>query len=265
MSYNVVLWGLGKNYRIYRNYLKSLENTGVIHVCGVFSVDNIEVSEIDGWHYYVYEDIPNVAFDYLLVLNETHEQAIIDDLLEANVEREKIIPGRILELPNFDFERYIQLKESRVSIISRTCMGGMLSQAVGLEYLSPFRNIEIEEEDFIKLLNDFEEYMKCDLVYSGERLFSANTLKYYPVMNLNDIRIKFPHIRGGRHHRQFLIGIEGRRKLIDQIFLLLISRKEKILRNNFRKFRLSIRRVLQISGAIYRTQYFFRLAEHGRV
>ena len=195
MSYNIVLWGLGKNYRMYRNYLKQLENTGVIHVVGVFSVDNFEMSEIDGWHYYVYEDIRNVAFDYLLILNEDHEQDIIDNLLEANIEREKIIPGRILDLPNFDFENYVQLKNSRISIISRTCLGGMLSRTLGLEYLSPFRNMNIGEEDYIKLLNNFEEYMKYDLVYSGEQLFNAVQQIYCPVMNLNDIRIIFPHTK----------------------------------------------------------------------
>lgn len=195
MSYNIVLWGLGKCYRTYRNYIKQLESTGVIHVCGVVSVDNFEMSEIDGWHYYVYEDVRNVAFDYLIILNESYEQAIIDNLLEANIEREKIIPGRIFNLPNFDFERYIQLKKSRISIISRTCLGGMLSRILGLEYLSPFRNMNIGEEDYIKLLNNFEEYMKYDLVYSGEQLFNKEDQIYYPVMNLNDIRIRFPHIR----------------------------------------------------------------------
>lgn len=195
MSYNIVLWGLGKDYRMYRNYLKQLESTGNIHIVGVFSIDNYEMSEIDGWHYYVYENIHDVAFDYLIILNEAHEQEIIDNLLEANIEREKIIPGRILDLPNFDFEKYIQLKKSRISIISRTCLGGMLSRTLGLEYLSPFRNMNIGEEDYIKLLNNFEEYMKYDLVYSGEQLFHADEQIYYPVMNLNDIRIRFPHTR----------------------------------------------------------------------
>ena len=195
MPYNIVLWGLGKNYRMYRNYLKQLESTGDIHIVGVFSVDNFEMSEIDGWPYYVYENIRNVAFDYLIILNEAHEQDIIDNLLEANIEREKIIPGRVLDLPNFDFGRYIQLKKSRISIISRTCLGGMLSRTLGLEYLSPFRNMRIGEEDYIKLLYNFEEYMKYDLTYSGDQLFNAVDQIYYPVMNLNDIKIAFPHTR----------------------------------------------------------------------
>lgn len=193
MSYNIALWGLGKYYRTYRNYLKHLESAGDIHIVGVFSVDNYEMSEIDGWHYYVYEDIRNVAFDYLIILNEAHAQDIIDNLLEANIEREKIIPGRILDLPNFNFKKYIQLKQSRISIISRTCLGGMLSRTIGLEYLSPFRNMRMGEEDYIKLLNNFEEYMKYDLVYSGAQLFNKTQQVYYPVMNLNDIRIEFPH------------------------------------------------------------------------
>lgn len=58
----------------------------------------------------------------------------------------------------------------------------MLSRAVGLGYLSPFRNIAIGEEDYIKLLNNFEEYMKYDLVYSGEQEFNATEQMYYPVM-----------------------------------------------------------------------------------
>lgn len=229
MPYNIVLWGLGKYYRTYRNYLKQLENTGVIHVGGVFSVDNFEMSEIDGWHYYVYEDIRNVSFDYLLILNEAHEQDIIDNLLEANIEREKIIPGRILDLPNFDFEKYIQLKKSRISIISRTCLGGMLSRTIGLEYLSPFKNMRIGEEDYIKLLNNFEEYMKYDLVYSGEQLFNADEQIYYPVMNLNDIRIEFTHTK--RASKAILEWNERKERINrSSLFVINLTEREDIAR-----------------------------------
>lgn len=195
MAYNIALWGLGNEYRTHRNYLKMLENNGELHIKGVFSVDNFEMSEIDGWNYYTYEDIRKIDFDYLIVLNEIYEQAIIDNLLEANVDREKIIPGRILNLPNFNLDRYIRLKNSRLSIISRTCLGGMLSRTIGLEYLSPFRNMNIGEDDYIKLLNNFDEYMKYDLIYTGEQQFNSSEQIYYPIMRLNDIKIRYPHFR----------------------------------------------------------------------
>lgn len=227
MAYDVVLWGLGNEYRARRNYLKLLEKAGVLSIKGVFSSDDFEMAEIDGWAYYTYKEISKIHFDYIIVLNEVYEQAIINDLLEAGIEREKILPGRILSLPSFDFEKYIKLKNSKISIISRTCLGGMLSRTVGLEYLSPFRNMNIEEEDYMKLLNDFDTYMSYELVDSGEQLFNDSEQIYFPVMLLNDVKVRYPHFKSAE---QALSDWNARKNRINRsnLFVMNITESKEV-------------------------------------
>lgn len=65
------------------------------------------------------------------------------------------------ELPFYNEERYKKLQENPVSIISETCMGGVLYHQMGLRFDTPFINVRIglERNDYFKLLNHLNEYM----------------------------------------------------------------------------------------------------------
>ena len=80
-----------------------------------------------------------------------------------------------------------RLKNKEVSIIASNCNGGIISHDLGLQFRSPFVNLWIKPNDYIKLLTNLETYLEKELVFVQEDGIS------YPVALLDDIRINFQH------------------------------------------------------------------------
>lgn len=103
-------------------------------------------------------------FDYIIVCSEIYYRdicAYASDKLGLN--RKKIIKGSVLNIPHFNWNKYIELYNKNISIIAETCWGGVLSHILGLEFCSPFVNVRvgIERGDYYKLLNKLDFYMQC--------------------------------------------------------------------------------------------------------
>ena len=82
-----------------------------------------------------------------------------------------------------------KLLKQEVSIIASNCNGGVIYHDLGLQYQSPFINLWIKPDDFIKLLSDLRGYLSCELRFVGEEGIS------YPVAVLKDIYIYFQHYK----------------------------------------------------------------------
>jgi len=82
-----------------------------------------------------------------------------------------------------------RLINQEVSIIASTCNGGVIYHDLGLQYRSPFINLWIKPDDFIKLLSDLRGYLTYDLRFIREEGIS------YPVAVLKDIHIYFQHYK----------------------------------------------------------------------
>lgn len=82
-------------------------------------------------------------------MNQEEPQTVSKILELLNISREKVIPVRVFRLLSFDLNRYIKVKESRVSIITNHCWRGYTYHYLGMQFLSPFINIFVEEEDYI--------------------------------------------------------------------------------------------------------------------
>ncbi len=73
-----------------------------------------------------------------------------------------------------------------VTIICNNCIGGILYKSFGLKFNSPFINLFINSEDFIKICLSLEDYINSDLVF-------IDTSENYPVAMLKDAKIHFMH------------------------------------------------------------------------
>jgi len=80
------------------------------------------------------------------------------------------------------------------TIISNTCLAGILYKSFGCKTLSPTVNMIIEPKDFVKFCSDFDRYMSYELTYSHDEWKPA-TKEKYPVTRLNDMRIHMVHYR----------------------------------------------------------------------
>ena len=117
-------------------------------------------------------------------------------------------------------ERREYFKESdefineKVSIVSNHCWGGFTYHSLKAEFLSPFINMFIPQEDYIRLLEDFDDYMKEEIKYYKNE-YEPNLQSEYPVALLGDVELHF------NHYKSF----EEAKEKWDQ-------RKQRINRNN---------------------------------
>lgn len=79
--------------------------------------------------------------------------------------------------------------DNNPSIISSNCIGGIIYNTLGLRFLSPTINVFIPSKDFIKIINDLENYLTNDLIYK------ETSMGGYPIGILKDITIHFNHYK----------------------------------------------------------------------
>ncbi len=191
--WKLILWGAGIDYNSRLNMMNVWENTQKIRIEGVIASnfsDNIK--SIDGRPVLDKSNLNGIDYDYLIVMSIKYEKEIINDAVESGVERNRIIPCRVMDIPYFDWDTYLRIRESRVSIISNNCFGGILYNTLGMECLSPFKNLSIEAKDLIQMYADLKKYMECELVFKEWRV-DPHSGRNCPVMNCKDIEIFFNH------------------------------------------------------------------------
>ena len=190
----VIVWGNRIEYDFYYKYFETeclklnMEIKAVIlNEEGMFStVDGIEVIKIDelvAWRY-----------DYLIDMNQGERELVQNILKLLNIPPEKVILARVFKLPSFDLDRYIKVRESRVSIIANQCWGGFTYHSLGMQFLSSFINLYVMSEDYIKLLRNFDYYMDLPLHFIREE-YEPNLERNYPVLGLDDVTLHFNHYR----------------------------------------------------------------------
>ena len=80
-----------------------------------------------------------------------------------------------------------RIMNKNVSIISSNCNGAFILHDLGLPFNSPFVNLWIRPQDFIKLLLNLDTYMKSDI----KEIFEDGIC--YPIGQLRDINLYFQH------------------------------------------------------------------------
>lgn len=193
MTYQAVIWGIGKIYNRMVNVLDYFRLKRQLEVLALTAHELPPYHEIDGYSLIQKEKIQNLKYDLLIVMNERNFDEIVEEAVHiCNVPREKIVPYWVFEVPRFNLDSYMDLRESRISIISNNCWGGIVYRTLGLEVLSPFKNLFLEDADYIKLLKNLKHYMECEPQFC-EYSTDIHSQERYPVLSLDDIRIHCNH------------------------------------------------------------------------
>lgn len=87
-----------------------------------------------------------------------------------------------------------KLKNKSLSIISSNCNGGVVCSDLDLPFNSPFVNLFIKAEDYIKILRDLKGYMKSELQFVKEEDPIYGNVNY-PTAYLKDAKIYFMHYK----------------------------------------------------------------------
>lgn len=80
-----------------------------------------------------------------------------------------------------------KLKNTDFSLIASNCNGAFLLHDLGLRFNSPFVNLWMKPDDFIRFLTNLNQYLSCEMTFVEEPGIS------HPVGLLDDVRIYFQH------------------------------------------------------------------------
>ena len=105
---------------------------------------------------------------------------------------DKLLPDWIVGIPGFTLQKYRKLQRSKLSIFSMSCFGGIISNFLGLPFRSPFINISLKEDEYIKFLRSPRVYMDENLVFF-KKGFEANLRIEFPIYLLGDIFLYMNH------------------------------------------------------------------------
>lgn len=194
MRYKVVLWGLGKIYNRMINTLRYYELRDEIEIVALTAETVPSIHFLDGYPVKAKEEIGDLEFDIVIILNDVHERDIFNRAVKMGISKEQLVFYRVLELPMFQFDSYMQLKKSRMSIISNNCWGGSIYHTLGMECLSPFKNLFLEDEDYLRLLSNLKYYLSCELQFRGYGI-DTHSKSQYPIMCLEDVLVHCNHTR----------------------------------------------------------------------
>ena len=191
----VLVWGLGSTYNRYVNLLKFFSETGQFQIVGVTARSIPQgYTHIDGWPLLEYKDVDKTQFDYILVMSQNYYFDILQDVTERYaIAKERVLSFKILNIPNFDFYKYVTIKNSKITIFSNNCWGGMLYHSLGLECLSPFKNLSVLDDDYLEFLKCPKDYFQIDPEWNGLEELDCNSGKKVPMLNWGDILIKCNH------------------------------------------------------------------------
>jgi len=192
--YRIVIWGAGRMYYAVVNTILSIVEKGQAEVLGIMADSLPQNGVFDGFHILPKEALCSLEFDYLLLCLKGNPKDAIQSIVETyGVPREMIIRSCVMQEPHFDLERYIRLRESNVTIVSDLCWGGFMYRRLDLRCMSPFRNLFIHNDDYLRLLGDLREYCGKGLVHVGFKTDPETGV--YPVMRLGDVELRFNHAK----------------------------------------------------------------------
>ncbi len=155
--YKVALWGMGEGYNLFIQ-LHGHEQVQVVAITdnlvgGVKSLDNIPVVPPS--------ELSMYAFDYLIVsvIDNNTYKSIADEATALGIDRETIFPLWIFKIAYFDFDKYIQIRESNISILSDYCFAGFLYHSLGMQFTSPTILLTSDNDNYYRFLCNIKHYL----------------------------------------------------------------------------------------------------------
>lgn len=185
MNCNAIIWGIGSTFSTYRNAIYHEVECGRLTIIGYTGSNSIYKS-IDGYPFIEKDELIGLDFDIIIVAAQ--DKVLPDIYHEAEalqIERSKFVRASVFSIPDFDMEKYMQLRKNRVSIISWNCFGGVLYHFLDLPFSSPTINLFFDLPEFLTMCNDLPHYMALEPVLENFA-WEQNLKMKYPVMKLGE-------------------------------------------------------------------------------
>lgn len=122
----------------------------------------------DGFMVIQKEELVGMQFDYLIIASPLYFKEISREAAEIGIAEEKIINGSALKLPLFDFAKYVQLINERITILSDDCWGGYVYHYLYMKFYSPLINCYWQKDSFLRFIQRPDYYLKQTLKIERE-------------------------------------------------------------------------------------------------
>lgn len=190
----VIIWGIGTEYEGLLNQIKHEILKGTIQVEAlVAKTDDIVCDNLDGFKIVGKEKLSEYAYDFVIITSTVYFEEILKETQKLGIKREKVIAGRLFNIPNFDFERYVKLIENPVTILSDDCWGGLIYYRLGLKLTTPFINILIYPDSYARFIQDPIYYLSQPLVMEREGDFRNNLPPIGSLGSKGEVLLNFVH------------------------------------------------------------------------
>ncbi len=195
MAYKCVIWGNGLDYEKIINQIHFEICKGNIEVIALISrqQDHVEKT-FDGFIVIQKEEITEIQFDYLIIASSFYFDEISQQAAEMGITEEKIINGLALDLPLFDFGRYVQLINKKITVLSDDCWGGYIYHYLFIKFYSPLINSYWKTDSFVRFIQKPDYYLMQPLKMEREGNIRRNMC---PIGSLGEgiekVYIEFVH------------------------------------------------------------------------
>ena len=194
MKIRLILWGIGKIYNSMINLLKFYDEADQIEIVGITAQYLPDFEYLDNYQLISLKEVQIADYDYVMVLSDDYFVEIVDSAMRmADVPRDKIVSYHIMEIPYFNFFQYDFIRKQKISIVSNNCWGGVIYHTLGMECLSPFKNVSFSSEDYLKILGNLKHYLSINPIWTGKREMDTNQNREVPMLELDDVFIKCNH------------------------------------------------------------------------
>lgn len=189
--YKIAIWGTGRIYDHYINTVKYQELLGKIRGGDIYITGKENLYDfLDGYRYLNLQQLKAENIDYIVVATDQFFNEVVGEAKQLGFDREHILPIRIFAMPCFDFDNYVKLLHSHISIFSNSCWGGVTYHSLAMKFRSPLINMFESDEDYLKILANPQYYFDLKLQFDS---WGNNSEWYYPICRLGDVTLHFNH------------------------------------------------------------------------
>ena len=194
--YRILIWGATQIYNEHLLNLRYREEHGELTVVGIYDRGIAYGKYLDGYPLLQKEQILTTEHDYVVMMANKNEKAIIAEYTELGGAREKILPCRVLDVAGLTLSRYEQIRNEHFTLISSDCLGGFLYHTLGLPFDSPFINFCMHKADYRKIVSDLRTYMALTPILERyQEAMGPHDEERYPVLRLGDVCLFCNHSR----------------------------------------------------------------------
>ncbi|MFC2553631.1 MAG: DUF1919 domain-containing protein [Rodentibacter sp.] len=111
-----------------------------------------------------------------------------------------------------------RLQNHGMTVISANCVGAFILHDLNEPFNSPFVNLYLSPNDFVRYLQNIEFYQRQSLTF-------IQSEKPYPVAKLADLRVHFMHYRNSQEAQQKWLARSARMNL-DNLFIMMTDKDD---------------------------------------